>query len=243
MNSYTAMAQVYDSLMYDVDYDAWAAYLDGLLKAWGAPGKRVFETACGTGSLTLRLKRLGWDIQGADLSPEMLMAAQEKARKSGLRLEFACQDMREIRVENRDAIVCACDGVNYLTEGLERFLAGAYRGLRPGGVLAFDISSSYKLRQMAKDQLYFDDGDDVTWFWQNTQEGRLVHMELSFFLRNGGIYIRKDETHTQRIYETEEILEAMGQAGFRRQAAYGFLTEEPPGEREERIQFVGQKPL
>ena len=34
-NSYTALAEAYDALMYDVNADAWAAYLDVLLG--GAP--------------------------------------------------------------------------------------------------------------------------------------------------------------------------------------------------------------
>lgn len=243
MNSYSQMAELYDSLMYDVEYDGWAEYIDRLLKKYNAPGRRVFETACGTGSLTIRLKKMGWDVQASDLSGEMLMAAQEKARKNGLKVEFICQDMRKIDVENRDAVICACDGVNYLTEGLAEFLQGVYRGLKKGGVIAFDISSSYKLREIVGDQLFFDDGDDVTWIWQNSLEKNTVHMELSFFIRNGGIYIRKDESHVQRIYETEEVLEAMRAAGFVQCGAFGFLTETAPEKDAERIQFIGKKPL
>lgn len=242
MNSYGPMAELYDSLMYDVDYNQWAAYLDGLLKKYQAPGKRVFETACGTGNITLPMKKMGWDIQGSDISMDMLMAAQEKARTRGLKLEFICQDMEHIQVENRDAILSACDGVNYLTEGLDGFFEGAFHGLKPGGVLAFDISSSYKLREIVGDQLFFDDGDDVTWIWQNTLEENRVCMEVSFFVRKGGIYIRRDESHVQRIYEAEEVLAAMKKAGFQEVRAFGFLTEQPPKAQEERIQFIGKRP-
>ena len=64
-NSYTALAEAYDALMYDVDADAWAAYLDMLLG--GAP-KRVFEAACGTGNITLGLLEKGYDVTACDIS-------------------------------------------------------------------------------------------------------------------------------------------------------------------------------
>lgn len=75
-NSYTALAEAYDALMYDVDADAWAAYLDMLLG--GAP-KRVFEAACGTGNITLGLLEKGYDVTACDISEDMVDRAARKA--------------------------------------------------------------------------------------------------------------------------------------------------------------------
>ena len=75
--AYTAFAAGYDRMMGDVDYDGWAKYLDGFLREAGA--RTLLECACGTGSLTVRLGRMGYAVTGADLSEDMLMVARTKA--------------------------------------------------------------------------------------------------------------------------------------------------------------------
>ena len=78
----------------------------------------------------------------------MLAAAQEKMRRMGLRIPFVQQDMRALRTHRKmDAVVCCCDGVNYLTgpDDLGAFFRSAHACLRDGGLLLFDVSSAYKL--------------------------------------------------------------------------------------------------
>ena len=110
MESYGKFARIYDALMADVDYDAWADYIKGLL---AEDVKTVVDCACGTGAIALRLAQAGYNIIGIDASEEMLRIAAEKARKMGKRIPWICQDMRALVVHKPvDAIVCACDGVN-----------------------------------------------------------------------------------------------------------------------------------
>ena len=113
---YTAFAQVYDALM-EVDYAAWAQYYHELMKKAGVKEKgKCVECACGTGGLTLPLRKLGWQMTGVDLSEEMLARAMEKARAAGMIIPFVCQDMCALSVPTRvHCVLCTCDGVNYLT--------------------------------------------------------------------------------------------------------------------------------
>ena len=114
---YTAFAAVYDRLMRDVDYEAWARHYARLLAGAHVHGGNVCECACGTGSLTLPLRRLGYRMTGVDLSRDMLSQAAQKARDAGLEIPFVCQDMCHLQLHRRqDAILCTCDGVNYLEE-------------------------------------------------------------------------------------------------------------------------------
>lgn len=76
--SYSAFAYVYDELMDNVPYDAWAEYLIGLLKENGVPEGLVCELGCGTGQMTRRLSAAGYDMIGIDLSEEMLDVAREQ---------------------------------------------------------------------------------------------------------------------------------------------------------------------
>ena len=104
---YTDFAAVYDRLMQDVDYDAWAGYYAALMQKNGVPqGGTVCECACGTGSLTIRLQSAGYRMTGIDLSREMLSIAQQKARGKGQMIPFVQQDMTSLRLHKRqDAVL------------------------------------------------------------------------------------------------------------------------------------------
>ena len=113
MAAYEAFADLYDALMDDVDYDAWADYYLRLIRAAGVEPNALCDCACGTGSMSVRFARQGLRVTGVDLSGEMLARAQEKARRFGVQAMFVRQDMCALSLPRPvDALVCACDGVN-----------------------------------------------------------------------------------------------------------------------------------
>ncbi len=77
MDIYESFAGVYDTFMDNVPYDAWASYLHRTLDAYGIRDGLVLDLGCGTGQMTRRLRDLGYDMIGADLSEDMLQIAQE----------------------------------------------------------------------------------------------------------------------------------------------------------------------
>jgi ubiquinone/menaquinone biosynthesis C-methylase UbiE len=54
------------------------------------PGHRILDVGCGTGSLTVLLKRLhpGADVHGLDPDPKALAIAGRKSEKAGMTVEF-----------------------------------------------------------------------------------------------------------------------------------------------------------
>ena len=243
--SYQNLSAVYDSLMYDVDYDAWAEYLSALLKKYARENARILEAACGTGNLSIRLKKHGFDITATDISEEMIAVAIPKAQKAGVTVPFACQDMRRLESAPKHAVLACCDGVNYLTddEALTDFFSSAYRILKRKGVLLFDISSAHKLRTTLGNDFFYEIGDDVTYFWKNTfsEETETVRMELTFFCRDGEHYLRSDEEHLQKAHRVRHLKDLLRQCGFSEVYAYTFLTENEYSPDDERIQFVAVK--
>ena len=241
--AYSAFAAGYDRMMEDVDYDGWARYIDGFLKEAGA--KTVLECACGTGSLTVRLGRMGYGITGSDLSEDMLMIARQKALDAGLRfLPFVCQDMQKISLHKPvDAVVCVCDGVNYLLDGPEDFFRAACAALRPGGLLLFDVSSTYKLSAILANNTFAATGDDWAYIWENTYHPRAdrVDMLLTGFLKQGTGYARFEEHHSQRAYAQEELTAALQSCGFGEIEVYEAFTREAPSATAERLQFTARK--
>ena len=186
---YQAFAELYDELMNDVDYESWADYYTRLLSIYGIRGGKICECACGTGSLTLPLYRRGFQMTGVDLSQEMLWQAAQKARKQGIAIPYVRQDMRALNLHRpMDAVLATCDGVNYLTteEDLMSFFRAAYRAVRPGGALVFDVSTPYKLQHVLCSGLLGEDREDITYLWQNTwhEKRQIVELDLTFFVKD-----------------------------------------------------------
>ncbi len=215
---YAEFASVYDQLMDDVDYEAWATQSLSRIAACGMEPRSVCDCACGTGGVALELARRGLKVTGVDISESMLRLAADKARAAGLALRLVRQDMCALNLPRPvDAIVSACDGVNYLLTPMRvaQFFGRAREALKKGGVLTFDISSREKLKRMARERVYFEDREGLTYLWVNRMASGILTMELSFFIRGtDGRYDRFDEVQRQRAHSVEEIRGWLQDAGF-----------------------------
>lgn len=245
---YTAFAKVYDALM-TADYPAWAAHYRALMARAGVPEKgRCVECACGTGGLTLPLRRAGYQMTGVDLSGEMLAVAMEKARAAGLTIPFVRQDMRALSVPRRvDCVLSTCDGVNYLTtpEGARAFFAAAFSALKPGGALIFDVSTPEKLSGTLGDHTLFSDGEEIAYIWQNAydEKSARVRMALSIFQRQAdGSYQRLEERQEQRAHSRAELRAWLREAGFEQIAFYGRQRLTPPRAGDDRWHVSARRP-
>ena len=245
---YTAFAAVYDRLMQSVDYDGWAAYYAQLLRRCGVGSGSVCECACGTGSLTVRLQRLGYDMTGVDLSQEMLSVAVAKARENGVFIPFVRQDMCRLALHKRQhAILCTCDGINYLTspDRARAFFRAAFQALRPGGALVFDLSSPYKLENTLGNQTLGSQEQEIAYIWQNAWHARTrtVELNLSIFVQEeDGRYTRLEEIQKQRAHNREELAGYLNEAGFTGVRFYGDRTLRAPTAKEARWHVTAIRP-
>lgn len=248
---YEQMAEVYDRLMDDVDYDLWANHLMHLFETFsdGTLPQRVLDCACGTGALTIRLAECGLQMTGLDCAEDMLRLAQQKAMRRGFRIPFVRMDMQHLQTHRRmDAITCCCDGVNYLTtlSDVSRFFRAAHAALKPDGLLLFDVSSAYKLEHVLGCSTMGEDRADCTYLWENMfdPKTRLLEMRLHFFVPDAAApsrWRRFDEVHVQRAHTKEELCGLLSECGFEVLGIYGAFTEDEPADRAERIQFVARR--
>ena len=81
---YTGFAEIYDDLMTDVNYEAWADFYCKMMAGFGIRSGKLAECACGTGGMTLPLFKHGFHVTGVDLSQDMLWRAAQKARAAGM---------------------------------------------------------------------------------------------------------------------------------------------------------------
>ena len=247
MAAYEGLAEVYDRLMDDVDYDGWSAYYLSLLERMAVAPRKLCDCACGTGAMSVRFAARGIRVTGVDISEEMLARAQAKARAMGVQAMFVLQDMRALALPRPvDALVCACDGVNYLTDdaAVNAFFSRVRSALRPGGALAFDISTAYKLEKVLGNGFFGEEREDLAYLWSNRWDGaaRTSTMDLTFFVRApGGLYRRFDELHVQKAHSPERLAALLKANGFGGVEIFGDRTFAPPRADEQRIHIAARR--
>ena len=248
MSSYGFLAGCYDELTYDVDYAAWADYVEKHFARRGLPGRTVLDLACGTGSLTWELARRGYEMIGVDRSPEMLAQAAEKDG-AGVPIPpmFLCQSMERLDLYGTiDACVCCLDSVNYVTDPkkLRRAFQRVHLFLMPGGLFLFDVNTPEKLMGL-DGQVFLDETEDSYCVWraEYSRRTRLCSYFMDIFRLDpdSGQWDRGEELHQERAYSAEELTEFLRQAGFGSIQVYGNLKLRPPRPGEERVFFVARK--
>jgi len=219
MEAYTDFALVYDTLMDNTPYERWCEIITGILKRYGIEKELVLDLGCGTGTLTELLAKEGYDMIGVDFSEEMLNRAMEKREESGLQILYLLQDMREFELYGTvKAVVSVCDSLNYLLEEediIETFrLVNNY--LDPEGLFIFDFNTVHKYRDVIGDTTIAENRDDCSFIWENYyhEEERINEYDVTFFIKEGELFRRFEETHYQRGYTPEEMKVYLEKAGL-----------------------------
>ena len=98
----------------------------------------VLDVGCGYGRISLPLARAGYEVEGLDLSPNLIEVARMVADAEGLAVGFTLGSMTSLpyAADSFDAAVCLWSAFHELLEEDEqvRTVAGIWRVLRPGGL-------------------------------------------------------------------------------------------------------------
>ena len=245
MGSYEALAASYDRLTRDVDYEATVDFYRQILKREGLRPRTAVDLACGTGSITALLARMGLDVTGVDMSEEMLTVAQQKTCRLTPMPRFICQKLQALRLPRGvDLAVCGLDSLDYITDpaDCEKAIARVYRALNPGGIFIFDVNTPDKLRAM-DGQVFLDEDEDVYCVWRGEfdEETNICSYGMDLFQRTGRLWQRSFEEHREYAYTREQLAAYLKKAGFCRIAVYADRSFSPPGEGEQRIYFKARK--
>ena len=246
MSSYDFLAGCYDRLTYDVDYSAWADYIEKHFAKTPLPGRTVLDLACGTGSLTRELALRGYEMIGADQSPEMLAEAAEKNRGAApIEPIFLCQSMEKLDLYGTiDACVCCLDSINYVTDPkkLARAFQRVHLFLMPGGLFLFDVNTPEKLAGL-DGQVFLDETEDAYCVWRAEFSRRICTYFMDIFRLDPstGQWDRGEELHRERAYTVEELTTLLEGAGFVDVRTWGERKLRPPRPGEQRIFFTARK--
>jgi SAM-dependent methyltransferase len=109
-------------------------------------GQPALDLACGTGRLLLPLLQAGFDVDGCDLSPDMLALCRERTQRAGLSPALVQQAFHELDLprEYRTIYICDSFGIGGRRGHDLEALRRCFHHLTPGGVLVFSHELPYE---------------------------------------------------------------------------------------------------
>ena len=220
MSAYDALAPWYDRFTGDVPYPALADFYESILHREGQDRLTLLDLCCGTGTLTLALARRGHELIGVDCSPEMLAVALDKtAGEDGIiRPVFLCQEAAELDLYGTvQGAYCCLDGMNYLPpEDLPELFRRLHLFIEPGGRFAFDFHAPEHLRAL-DGEVFVDESDDALCLWRGEfdEAENALFYGMDIFTREGALWRRSEEEHTEYAHSPETLRTLLERAGFR----------------------------
>ncbi|MCH5303508.1 MAG: methyltransferase domain-containing protein [Ruminococcus sp.] len=245
MDSYGVFADFYDQLTLNVDYEKRAGYILDVFKNLGHDMGITLDLACGTGKLTVELKKRGVDIYGVDASEDMLTRAFQNCAEEGLSILFLHQKMQELNLYGSvDTCVCTLDSINHMInpDDVLKTFERVSLFMNPDGYFLFDVNSVYKHKKILADNTFVYDLDEVYCVWENSlKENNIVDIDINLFIPEGDLYLRDEEHFSERAYSDEEISAMLKKAGFEVKARYGDMSFDPPKTDEQRVIYIAKK--
>ncbi len=232
------IAEAWDALRGDASgWEDRSFYLD-VIRERGEP---VLDVGCGTGRLLLDYLRLGIDIDGVDVSADMLAICRRKAARDGLSPALYQQPMEDLDLPRRYATIIVPSSSFQLVVDLAdavATLAGLRRHLEPGGTLVMPfIAMEAPREEHWVREAELEDGsiirrtasavyDPATGF-ESTDD-------LYELLRDGTVVRseRYQRPQATRGYSLEQASELLDEAGFDELEWCSNFTREPaqPGD-------------
>jgi len=236
---FTALAQVYDAIMADVEYDDWAAFILRLAQERGWPGGRLLDLGCGTGNATAPMARRGLEVVGVDASEAMLAVARRKL--PGVR--FRRGDFRRLRAPGRFGLVYSVfDALNNLLEPADFTVMArrVFRQLAPGGLFIFDMNTTVGLRDLWEGGRVEGWAGEVYYRWVHSYEDAtgLAKVEAFCETEDGAF----TEVHLERPYDPPELRALLGCAGFDAVEVVSYPSGRPAPEDAARVWVVARRP-
>jgi SAM-dependent methyltransferase len=228
-------------------------------------GQPALDVACGTGRLLLPYLRAGLDVDGCDVSADMIALCREKSAREGLSPTLFVQAMHELDPPRRyrTIFVCGAFGLGS-TRGQDlQALGRFFECLEPGGTLVLDHEVPYanasRWRQWPKDARR-----EIPEAWPPPGERRraadgseyelraraveldpldqLLRLEMHAELwRDGRLIAEEEHELTTRLYLRNELLMMLEQAGFADVAVRGDHTGEDATGDHDFLVFVARK--
>jgi SAM-dependent methyltransferase len=231
-------------------------------------GEPALDAACGTGRLLVPYLSAGLDVDGCDISPDMLAHASWRAEREGLDPpNLYVQALHELDLPRRYRTIVLCGGFGlggereHDVEGLRRL----FEHLEPGGTLVLDNEVPYadshlwkywlEQERAALPREWRAEGDhrvgaDGTEYELRSRVVALdplaqqvtVEMKAAIW-RNGERIVEEDHVLRMTLYFTTELLLMLERAGFSDVELRAGYEDRAPTSDDDFVVFVAKRPL
>lgn len=238
----------------EIDYFQWFV----------AHGQPALDAGCGTGRLLLPWLRAGLDVDGCDVSADMIALCRTRARREGFDPTLFVQSLHKLDPPRRYRTIVAC-GVFGLgsTRRQDQEALRRFRGaLEPGGTLLLDNEVPYanahlwrKWTKEERDHLPLpwpesgtrkrtDDGTEYELRARTTAVDPLdqtVSMEMrAEKWRDGQLVAADEHAISMRSYFRDELLLMLDRAGFADVVVRGDYTDAEPTADNEFLVYIAK---
>lgn len=229
-------------------------------------GQPALDVACGTGRLLIPYLHAGLDVDGCDISPDMLALCRERAEREGLSPNLYEQAMHELDLPRMYRTIYVCGGFGlggeraHDKEALQRI----YEHLEPGGALIIDNEVPYA--DASSWRYWTEDGRrDLPEPWPEPGDRRTapdgteyelrsrvvdveplsqrMTMEMRGFMWRNGLLVEQDE-HVLKmtLYFTNELGLMLERAGFSDIEVRGDYADQEPTRDTGFVVFIARRP-
>jgi SAM-dependent methyltransferase len=240
------------------EFDYFRRFVEG-------DGQPALDVACGTGRLLLPYLRAGLDVDGCDVSADMVALCRARAEREGFAPTLFVQPMHELDPPRRyrTIIVCGAVGLGSTRAQDQEAFRRFYEALEPGGLLVFDnevpYSSPRRWPYWLKEERAglpepwpppgernrASDGSELELRVRVVDFDPLdqcAHLELrASEWRDGELVAEEEHSLDMRAFFKDELVLMLERAGFGEVAVRGGHTDEEPSGDDEFLVFVARK--
>jgi SAM-dependent methyltransferase len=228
-------------------------------------GQPALDVACGTGRLLLPCLRAGLDVDGCDISDDMIALCRAKAAHEGLSPNLYVQPMSALELPRRyrTIVVCGAFGLGSTREQDLEALRRFGEHLEPDGTLLLDIEVPYadskQWRYWLREQRStLPEAAEPPSTRRRTSDGselalrsRIVELEpleqrvaLAMHAeqwRDGTLEAEENHVLTIGLYFKNELLLMLERAGFADVVVEGDHNDEPATSEDDFLVFIARK--
>jgi SAM-dependent methyltransferase len=228
-------------------------------------GQPALDAGCGTGRLLLPWLRAGFDVDGCDVSADMIALCRERARREGLEPTLLVQPLHELEPPRsyRTIVVCGVFGLGSTRAQDEEALRRFHRFLEPGGTLLLDNEVPYsnprRWRQWTKAERgqlpepWPPPGErertpDGTEYSLRARALAVDPLDQTLILeihaerwRDGRLDAQEKHRISNRWYFRDELLLMLDRAGFSDAAVRGDYTDDEPTADHEFLVYIARR--
>jgi len=229
-------------------------------------GQPALDLGCGTGRILLPLLEAGFEVDGTDVSADMIALATDRARRDGRAPRLAVQALHELDLPRRyrTAFMCGVFGIG-ASRGQDREALRRVRAhLEPGGALLIDHELPYAGMDAERwarwlpggragiprawpaegDRRRTADGDEIELVSRlgafDPLEQRAVLEMRARLWHDGAVAAEEEGRLTEKQYFAQEVLLLLDEAGFADVTVEGGHTGRPATADDGTVVFVAR---